>query len=218
MSYSFSDDYVYQGYPINLFVVVPVSSIVSVIGTAWLGAVAVPVRSRVGLVQYYLIRLKDIRNFGRRSMECVVLGTRKARRITVNSCYFIHASVAIEDKQFFVIQQGLATFFKHKHGHLNNNGNEHNSVWLVDKLINSDGGYIILCFCTPVRFNLLFIPRRYRNGLSPFVRPSESPSVRPSVCACTFRVRSITFQPLEGISWNFSQMFSPSRQRAKPMF
>jgi hypothetical protein len=38
----------------------------------------------------------------------------------------------------------------------------------------------------------------------------------PSICA-NF-VWSITTQPLEGISWNFSQMFSPWRWCAEPMF
>jgi hypothetical protein len=33
-----------------------------------------------------------------------------------------------------------------------------------------------------------------------------------------FRVRFISSEPLEGISWNFSQIFSPSRRRAEPMF
>jgi hypothetical protein len=33
-----------------------------------------------------------------------------------------------------------------------------------------------------------------------------------------FHVRFISSEPLEGISWNFSEMFSPSRWRAEPMF
>jgi hypothetical protein len=43
---SCSDGNVYQGYPINLFGVVPVSSIGYVVGIAGLGTVAVKVRSR----------------------------------------------------------------------------------------------------------------------------------------------------------------------------
>jgi ABC-type methionine transport system permease subunit len=53
---SCSDDNVYQGYPINLFGIVPASSVGSVIGIAWLGAVAVRYGFAPQLVQYHLIK------------------------------------------------------------------------------------------------------------------------------------------------------------------
>jgi hypothetical protein len=49
---SCSDDYVYQCYPINLFGGVPVSIIGSVVCIAWLGAVAVRVRTPVEAISF----------------------------------------------------------------------------------------------------------------------------------------------------------------------
>ena len=43
-------------------------------------------------------------------------------------------------------------------------------------------------------------------------------SVRPSVCPSGSRVRSISFEPLVGFTYNFAQMSSMMRRCAVPMF